>query len=64
MSGFHVIRRTFATQNAAQLSADELQKLMRHQSYLTTKRYINTTGRLENVVSSLHVPAILAKKQA
>lgn len=62
--GFHDIRRTFATQNAAQLSADELQKLMRHKSYLTTKRYINMTGRLENVVGSLHVPAVLTKKQA
>lgn len=62
--GFHDLRRAFATMNAPALSGDELQKLMRHKSYLTTKRYINMTGRLESVVGSLHVPAVLKAAQA
>jgi hypothetical protein len=37
-------------------------KDMRRQNYLTTKRYINMTGRLDSVVGSLHVPAVLTKK--
>jgi len=45
--------------NAEQLSADELQKLMRHKSYLTTKLYINMSRRMDKAVASLHVPEVL-----
>jgi len=39
--GFHDFRRGFATENAGNVSASELQTLMRHSSYATTQRYIN-----------------------
>ena len=56
--GFHDLRRAFATMNAARLSADSLQALMRHKSYLTTKRYINMARRLDDAVDQLHVPTL------
>jgi integrase len=61
--GFHDLRRAFATNNAPALTADALQKLMRHKSYLTTQRYINMAGQLSAAVEVLHVPAVL-KAQA
>jgi integrase len=61
--GFHDLRRAFATQNAPALTADALQKLMRHKSYLTTQRYINMAGQLNQAVEVLHVPAVLITKQ-
>jgi integrase len=57
--GFHDLRRAFATQNAPRLTADALQKLMRHKSYATTQRYINMASQLDEAVASLHVPAVL-----
>jgi integrase len=57
--GFHDLRRAFATQNAPRLTADALQKLMRHKSYLTTQRYINMASQLDQAVDSLHVPEVL-----
>jgi integrase len=57
--GFHDLRRAFATMNAAKLTADALQALMRHKSYLTTKRYINMTRQLDDAVAVLHVPEVL-----
>jgi len=54
--GFHDLRRAFATMNAPRLSADALQKLMRHKSYLTTQRYINMASQLDEAVKLLHVP--------
>jgi len=57
--GFHDLRRAFATVNAERLKEDELQKLMRHRSYLTTKRYVNISKRLTAAVASLHVPDVL-----
>ncbi len=57
--GFHDLRRAFATMNAETLSADALQALMRHKSYLTTRRYINMTRQLRRVAADLHVPDVL-----
>jgi len=48
--------------NAPAMSGDELQTLMRHKSYLTTKKYINMYGRLDHVVGSLHVSGVLTAK--
>jgi len=59
--GFHDLRRAFATQNAPRLTADALQKLMRHKSYATTQRYINMASQLDEAVDSLHVPEVLKK---
>lgn len=57
--GFHDLRRAFATMNADRLSADALQKLMRHQSYTTTQKYINMARRMDEAVAVLHVPEVL-----
>ena len=59
MYGFHDLRRAFAPQNAPRLTADALQKLMRHKSYLTTQRYINMASQLDEAVEALHVPDVL-----
>lgn len=57
--GFHDFRRAFATQNAETLTADALQRLMRHKHYSTTQRYINMAARLTQSVENLHVPDVL-----
>jgi integrase len=57
--GFHDLRRAFATQNAKRLTADALQKLMRHKSYQTTQRYIEMTSQMAEAVAVLHVPEVL-----
>jgi integrase len=57
--GFHDFRRAFATMNADKLSADALQALMRHKSYLTTQKYINMSRQLDAAVAVLHVPEVL-----
>ncbi len=62
--GFHDLRRAFATQNAPRLTADALQKLMRHKSYLTTQVYINMASQLDEAVDVLHVPEVLRPKKA
>lgn len=62
--GFHDMRRAFATLNAPRLTADALQKLMRHKNYATTKRYINLASQLDAAVESLHVPEVLRKAAA
>jgi len=59
--GFHDLRRAFATMNASKLTADALQALMRHKSYLTTQRYINMARQLDEAVQGLHVPEVLRK---
>jgi integrase len=59
--GFHDLRRAFATVNAASLSADALQKLMRRRSYSTTQRYINMADQLNRAVDVLHVPGVLQR---
>ena len=60
--GFHDLRRAFATMNAARLSADQLQTLMRHKSYQTTQRYINMANQIDEAVVKLHVPDVLKGK--
>jgi integrase len=57
--GFHDLRRAFATMNAAALSPDELQKLMRHKSYVTTQRYVNMANRMQAAAQKLYVPPVL-----
>lgn len=57
--GFHDFRRAFATLNADRLTADALQKLMRHKSYATTQGYINMARQLNKSVENLHVPDVL-----
>jgi integrase len=57
--GFHDLRRAFATMNADKLTADALQTLMRHKSYLTTKIYINMARQMDAAVAGLHVPDVL-----
>lgn len=63
--GFHDLRRAFATQNAPRLTADALQKLMRHKSYATTQRYVNVASQLDEAVDKLFVPDVgaTAKKR-
>jgi integrase len=61
--GFHDLRRAFATVNAPWLTADSLQGLMRHKSYLTTQVYINLAKHLDDAVDKLHVPEFLAVEQ-
>jgi len=60
--GFHDFRRAFASQNAPRLSAETLQKLMRHKAYQTTQRYINIASHLDDAVATLHVPDVLKAK--
>ncbi|MGA2035799.1 MAG: site-specific integrase [Thermoguttaceae bacterium] len=57
--GFHDFRRAFASMNAQRLTGDALQSLMRHKSYLTTKKYINMARQLDGAVEQLHVPDFL-----
>jgi integrase len=61
VSSWQDLRRTFATMNAARLTADALQVLMRHKSYQTTQRYINMARQLDEAVKALHVPDVLKK---
>ena len=60
--GFHDLRRAFATVNAETLTADALQRLMRHRSYTTTQRYINLAQQLNRSVERLQVPEVLLKR--
>ena len=62
--GFHDLRRAFATMNAARLTPDALQTLMRHKSYETTKVYINMARQIDEAVQSLYVPEVLRRKEA
>ncbi len=57
--GFHDERRAFATMNAANMTREALQALMRHQSSLTTERYINFARQMSPAVANLHVPDVL-----
>lgn len=55
--GFHDLRRGYASVNAPNLTADALQKLMRHKSYTTTQRYIAMASPLEQAVERVTVHA-------
>lgn len=57
--GFHDFRRAFATYNAAGLGADTLQRMMRHVSFETTRRYIRLAEDLSPVKAKLFVPDVL-----
>jgi integrase len=57
--GFHDLRRGFATLNDGRVTESELQKLMQHRSYSTTKRYINMGQRLNGAAAKLYVPEVL-----
>ncbi len=61
--GFHDLRRAFATVNAPRLKPECLQKLMRHKSYSTTLRYVNTASQLQAAIDSMPVPAGLKKAE-
>ena len=41
------------------MTRETLQALMRHQSPLTTARYINMANQLNPAVAGLHVPEVL-----
>lgn len=58
--GFHDLRRGFATANAGNLTASQLQTLMRHSSYTTTQLYIEMAEQVKqnDVVDRLAVPAL------
>jgi integrase len=62
--GFHDLRRAFATMNADKLTADALQALMRHKSYLTTQKYINMARQMDTAVAALHVPEVLKPRNS
>ena len=56
--GFHDERRSFATMNAANMTREALQSLMRHQSSLTTEAYIHYARQIKPAVANLHVPKV------
>jgi integrase len=58
--GFHDLRRGFATANAANLTASQLQQQMRHSSYATTQLYIDMAEQVKasDVVGRLSVPQL------
>lgn len=62
--GFHDLRRAFASVNASRMTADALQKLMRHKSYQTTQVYIDVARQIDDAVANLYVPEFLRKKDA
>lgn len=55
---FHDLRRAFATMNALRMSEQALQTLMRHQSPLTTKRYVNVARQLKPALANIYVPDV------
>lgn len=55
---FHDLRRGFASLNATRLTATELQKLMRHQSFATTLGYINLADAMKSASDKVFRPAV------
>lgn len=60
--GFHDLRRAFATINAARMDPASLQRLMRHKDFKTTLKYINASSRLQDIVETMPVPAVLRRQ--
>lgn len=60
--GFHDLRRAFATMNADRMTADTLQRIMRHKSYATTQLYINMARQMKNAAENLYVPSLKPTK--
>jgi integrase len=56
--GFHDLRRAFATNNYARMTAEELQRRMRHKSFATTRRYIRLAESSAATAEQIHVPKI------
>jgi integrase len=56
--GFHDLRRMFATMNANQLTAEQLQNIMQHKDYQTTQRYIAMGPQLQGVTTKLYIPPL------
>lgn len=59
--GFHDLRRGFATENAGSMNLFELQRLMKHRSLETTKKYAMMAERLREPVGALKVPELRKK---
>lgn len=60
-TGFHDLRRSFATMNQG-LPAPVLQQLMRHKAFATTLKYIDAAKRANPAVENLSVPPIRKRK--
>ena len=64
---FHDLRRGFATENASELSASEVQIIMRHRSYTTTQVYLNMPRQVEErerIVSKIRQPNLRKEDRA
>jgi len=62
--GFHDLRRGFATLNVSRMSAEALQRIMRHKDFSTTRRYINMVQTMDQVVNDIYVPKLPTKKKS
>ena len=60
--GFHDLRRGFVTNNVDRLSAEALQRVVRHQSYATTQLYINYARQLRSASEDVFVPSLPTQK--
>ncbi len=58
-SGFHSLRRGYATLNADRMSASVLQRKMRHRSYKTTRRYIELAEKMQTAAEVVYVPEFM-----